>query len=158
MQIITICYFFLGIINTIQAQAPAQSLVMSPGSIHQNKFGIFDTNQLTSINAQLESKRNKNFTIDVKSLHSGSDLSSSKEHDLKINYGIKSLFGGVLGVNATNNKSFNNAKPNDYLGMSYNLTRSYSSLSFNFKNSDTLNTQYKGVATQVFQLDYKSKF
>ena len=54
MQIITICYFFLGIINTIQAQAPAQSLVMSPGSIHQNKFGIFDTNQLTSINAQLE--------------------------------------------------------------------------------------------------------
>jgi hypothetical protein len=31
-------------------------------------------------------------------------------------------------------------------------------LNFSYKSSDTVQTQYKGMATQIYQLDFKTKF
>jgi hypothetical protein len=124
----------------------------------QPKFNQYGVNQLTSINTSLESKRNKNFVIDFKSLLAGNDLKNAEEHDLNVKYGIKSLFGGTISTNFYNSKNATNQKDNEFYGLSYSLLRPNSSLNFSFKSSDTLQTQYKGVATQIYQLDFKAKF
>lgn len=125
---------------------------------YQPLFGKLNTNQLTSVNASLESKKNKNFVIDFKSLMSGTDLKAAEEHDLKVNYGIKTLFGGVLSANMSNTRNFGAMKDNEYYGMSYAIVKPNSSLNFSFKSSDAINTQYKGSGTQIFNIDYKAKF
>lgn len=124
----------------------------------QPKFSQFNTNQLTSINTSLESKKNKNFVIDYKSLLAGTDLSKADEHDLNVKYGIKSLFGGVISTNFSNTKFYGQQKENEFYGMSYSLNRPNSTFNLSYKSSDTIQTQYKGAATQIIQLDYKAKF
>lgn len=124
----------------------------------QPKFAQFGTNQLTSINTSLESKKNKNFIIDYKSLLAGNDLKSADEYDLNVKYGIKSVFGGVLSTNFSNTRNFGQQKENEFYGMSYSINKPFSSLNLSFKSSDTLQTQYKGMSTQIIQFDYKAKF
>lgn len=129
-----------------------------PVPTYQQKFNLFNTNQLTQINTSLESRRNKNFVIDFKSLLAGTDLKNAEEHDLNVKYGIKSMFGGILSANMSNTRAYNNAKDNEYFGVSYALSNKTTSLNFSFKSSDTTQTQYKGMATQIYQLDFKTKF
>ena len=47
----------------------------------QNKYNTFGSNELKSIIVGLESKKNKNFTIDYNSLLAGSDLKSAEEYN-----------------------------------------------------------------------------
>jgi hypothetical protein len=124
----------------------------------QPKFAQFGTNQLTSINTSLESKKNKNFVIDYKSLLAGTDLKNAEEHDLNLKYGIKTLFGGVLSTNFSNTRVYGQQKENEFIGMSYSIIKPYSNLNISVKSSDTLQTQYKGMSTQIIQFDYKAKF
>lgn len=138
------------------AQTPPAPSVPVPS--FQPKFAQYGTNQLTSINTSLESRRNKNFVIDYKSLLAGTDLKNAEEHDLSVKYGIKTLFGGVLSTNFSNSKVYGQMKENEFIGMSYSINKPYSSLNLSFKSSDTLQTQYKGMSTQIMQLDYKAKF
>lgn len=138
------------------AQTPPAPTVPVPS--FQQKFNLLNTNQLTQINTSLESRRNKNFVIDFKSLLAGTDLKNAEEHDLNVKYGIKSMFGGVLSANMYNTKTLNSQKDNEYYGLSYALNNKTTSLNFSFKSSDTIQTQYKGMATQIYQLDFKTKF
>ena len=132
--------------------------VQIPVPTYQQKFALFGTNQLTQINTSLESRRNKNFVIDFKSLLAGTDLKNAEEHDLNVKYGIKSMFGGVISANMYNTRSYGTAKDNEYYGLSYALSNKTTSLNFSYKSSDTVQTQYKGMATQIYQLDFKTKF
>ena len=138
------------------AQTPPVQTVPVPS--YQQKFNLFNTNQLTQVNTSLESRRNKNFVIDFKSLLAGNDLKNAEEHDLNVKYGIKSMFGGVLSANMSNVKTFNSQKENEFYGLSYALANKTTSLNFSFKSSDTIQTQYKGMPTQIYQLDFKTKF
>ena len=138
------------------AQTPPAPAIPVPS--YQQKFNLFNTNQLTQINTTMESRRNKNFVIDFKSLLAGTDLKNAEEHDLNVKYGIKSMFGGVLSANMSNTKAYNSVKDNEYYGLSYALSTKTTSLNFSFKSSDTVQTQYKGMATQIYQLDFKTKF
>lgn len=138
------------------AQTPPAPAIPVPS--YQQKFNLFNTNQLTQINTTMESRRNKNFVIDFKSLLAGTDLKNAEEHDLNVKYGIKSMFGGVLSANMSNTKAYNSVKDNEYYGLSYALSNKTTSLNFSFKSSDTVQTQYKGMATQIYQLDFKTKF
>jgi len=125
---------------------------------YQQKFNLFNTNQLTQINTSLESRKNKNFVIDFKSLLAGNDLKNAEEHDLSVKYGIKSMFGGVMSANMSNVKTYNSQKDNGFYGLSYALSNNTTLLNFSFKSSDTIQTQYKGMPTQIYQLDFKTKF
>ena len=138
------------------AQTPPAPTVPVPS--FQQKFNLLNTNQLTQINTSLESRRNKNFVIDFKSLLAGTDLKNAEEHDLNVKYGIKSMFGGVLSANMYNTKTLNSQKDNEYYGLSYALSNNTTLLNFSFKSSDTIQTQYKGMSTQIYQLDFKTKF
>ncbi len=140
------------------AQTPPLAAPAVPIPSFQPRFAQFGTNQLTSINTSLESKKNKNFIIDYKSLLAGNDLKSAEEHDLNVKYGIKTLFGGVLSTNFSNSKIYGQQKENEFYGMSYSINRQFSSLNLSVKSSDTLQTQYKGMSTQIIQFDYKAKF
>ena len=88
----------------------------------------------------------------------GTDLKKAEEHDINVKYGIKTLFGGVLSTNFSNTKVFGQQKENEFYGMSYSINKPFSTLNLSYKSSDTLQTQYKGMATQIIQLDYKAKF
>lgn len=145
-------------LTCISTFAYAQQPPTVPVPSFQPKFAQYGVNQLTSINTSLESKRNKNFVIDFKSLLAGNDLKNAEEHDLNVKYGIKSLFGGTISTNFYNTKYAPNQKDNEYYGLSYSLQKPNSSLNFSFKSSDTITTQYKGLATQIYQLDFKAKF
>jgi hypothetical protein len=125
---------------------------------YQQKFNLFNTNQLTQINTSLESRKNKNFVIDFKSLLAGNDLKNAEEHDLSVKYGIKSMFGGVMSANMSNVKTYNSQKDNGFYGLSYALSNNTTLLNFSFKSSDKIETQYKGMPTQIYQLDFKTKF
>lgn len=125
---------------------------------YQQKFNLFNTNQLTQINTSLESRKNKNFVIDFKSLLAGNDLKNAEEHDLNVKYGIKSMFGGVMSANMSNVKTYNSQKDNGFYGLSYALSNNTTLLNFSFKSSDKIETQYKGMPTQIYQLDFKTKF
>jgi hypothetical protein len=125
---------------------------------YQQKFNLFNTNQLTQINTSLESRKNKNFVIDFKSLLAGNDLKNAEEHDLSVKYGIKSIFGGVMSANMSNVKTYNSQKDNGFYGLSYALSNNTTLLNFSFKSSDKIETQYKGMPTQIYQLDFKTKF
>jgi len=155
-KIILFCSLVLS--NACFAQAPAPQAPVIPLPSYQQKFALFGTNQLTQVNTSLESKKNKNFVIDFKSLLAGNDLKNAEEHDLNVKYGIKSMFGGVLSANMNNTKSYGLNKDNEYYGLSYALASKNSSFNFSFKSSDTTQTQYKGMATQIYQLDLKAKF
>ena len=85
-------------------------------------------------------------------------MKSADEYDLNVKYGIKSVFGGVLSTNFSNTRNFGQQKENEFYGMSYSINKPFSSLNFSIKSSDTLQTQYKGMSTQIIQLDYKAKF
>lgn len=155
MKTLFLCILLLPAYSFAQTP-PAAPAVPIPS--FQPKFSQYGTNQLTSINTSLESKRNKNFVIDYKSLLAGTDLKNAEEHDINVKYGIKTLFGGVLSTNFSNSKVFGQQKENEFYGMSYSINRPFSSLNLSYKSSDTLQTQYKGMATQIIQLDYKAKF
>lgn len=150
--------FSLFLSSACFAQAPAPQAPAIPLPSYQQKFTTFGTNQLTQINTSLESKKNKNFVIDFKSLLAGNDLKNAEEHDLNVKYGIKSMFGGVLSANMNNTKSYGLNKDNEYYGLSYALSNKNTTFNFSFKSSDTTQTQYKGMATQIYQLDLKAKF
>lgn len=155
-KIILVCSLFLS--SACFAQTPAPQAPALPVPSYQQKFALFGTNQLTQINTSLESKRNKNFVIDFKSLLAGNDLKNAEEHDLNVKYGIKSMFGGVISANMYNTRSYGLNKDNEYYGLSYALSSKNTSLNFSYKSSDTTQTQYKGMATQIYQLDLKAKF
>jgi hypothetical protein len=142
--------------NACFAQAPQAPAIPVP--TYQQKFSLYGTNQLTQINTSLESRKNKNFVIDFKSLLAGTDLKNAEEHDLNVKYGIKSMFGGVISANMYNTRSYGLNKDNEYYGLSYALSNKTTSFNFSYKSSDTVQTQYKGMATQVYQLDLKAKF
>lgn len=154
-------YFLTFVLVLASTIAYGQQIGASPlqaAPTYQPLFAKLNTNQLTSVNATLESKRNKNFVIDFKSLLNGTDLKNAEEHDFKVNYGVKTLFGGVLSANMSNTKNFGSTKENEYYGMSYSINKPNSSLNFSFKSADAINTQYKGSSTQILQFDYKAKF
>lgn len=155
-KIILVCSLFLS--SACFAQAPAPQAPALPVPSYQQKFALFGTNQLTQVNTSLESRRNKNFVIDFKSLLAGTDLKNAEEHDLNVKYGIKSMFGGVISANMSNTKSYGLNKDNEYYGLSYALSNKTTSFNFSYKSSDTTQTQYKGMATQIYQLDLKAKF
>jgi hypothetical protein len=142
--------------NVAFAQTAPAPIIPVPS--YQQKFNLFNTNQLTQINTSLESRRNKNFVIDYKSLLVGNDLKNAEEHDLNVKYGIKSMFGGVLSANMSNVKTYNSQKDNEVYGLNYVLSNGTTSLNFAVKTSDTVQTQYKGMPTKIYQLDIKTKF
>ena len=88
----------------------------------------------------------------------GNDLKNAEEHDLNVKYGIKSMFGGVMSANMSNVKTYNSQKDNGFYGLSYALSNNTTLLNFSFKSSDKIETQYKGMPTQIYQLDLKTKF
>lgn len=152
----TVCVLLSLILSgACYSQTPAPTVQLPS---YQQKFSQFGTNQLTQINTSLESRRNKNFVIDFKSLLAGTDLKNAEEHDLSVKYGIKSIAGGVLSANMFNTKTYGANKDNEYMGLSYSLATKSTSLNFSYKTSDTTQTQFKGRATEIYQLEFKSKF
>jgi hypothetical protein len=125
---------------------------------YQQKFHTYGTNKLTQINTSLESKKNKNFVIDFKSLLAGTDLKDAEEHDFNIKYGIKSLFGGTIATNFNNTKLAPNQKDNEYYGLSYSVQRTNSYFNLSVKSNNTTQTQFNGLPTQIYQIEYKGKF
>lgn len=125
---------------------------------YQNKFKQFDTRELKSFAFTLESKKNKNFTIDHQSLLAGTDLKAAEEYENKINYGVKTIGGGVFSLNAIDQKLYGSTQNNQALGMSYNLSSRYSSILFSYKKLDTLNTNLKGLDTNIMELKVKASF
>lgn len=120
----------------------------------QQKFLQYNTNDLKNINVSLESSKNKNFTVDHKSLVIGNDLKEAQEYENKLSYGIKSVGGGVFSLNAINSKIYGQNTDNTFVGMSYNLQSKYSSVLFSYKSADSV----KQKENTLMELQLKAKF
>ena len=152
-------FFILSFITTTaQAQTPNPPSPFTYSPSYQNKFKQFDTRELKSLAFSLESKKNKNFTIDHQSLLAGTDLKAAEEYENKINYGVKTIGGGIFSLNAVDQKTYGSIQNNQALGMSYNLSSKFSSVMFSYKKLDTLNSNYKGLDTSVMELRVKASF
>lgn len=123
----------------------------------QNKYNTFGSNELKSIIVGLESKKNKNFTIDYNSLLAGSDLKSAEEYNTKINYGVKSIGGGVMSLQMHNQKLFQQ-KEQQFLNLNYSLQSPSTIVNFSFKNLNNTTTNYKGQDTTLMEFQFRSKF
>lgn len=104
-----------------------------------NKFAQFKTDEIKNLNVNLQSNKNKNFTLDHKSFVIGNDLKKALEYENKVNYGVKTIGGGIFSLNAINQRVFGNPIEQSYLGASYSLSSRYTNINFNYKNLDNTN-------------------
>lgn len=151
-------FLVLFLTSNAYAQANNQTSPFTYSPNLQGKFKQFDTRELKSFAFTLESKKNKNFTIDHQSLLAGTDLKAAEEYENKINYGVKTIGGGVFSLNAIDQKMYGSTQNNQALGMSYNLTSKFTSVLFSYKKLDTTNTNFKGLDTNVMELKVKASF
>ena len=151
-------FLVLFLTSNVYAQTNNQNSPFSYSPNLQGKFKQFDTRELKSFAFSLESKKNKNFTIDHSSLLAGTDLKAAEEYENKINYGVKTIGGGIFSLNAIDQKLYGSTQNNQALGLSYNLSSKFTSVLFSYKKLDTLNSNYKGLETNVMELKVKATF
>lgn len=122
-----------------------------------NKFNLFKTNELKSVNVFLESNKNKNFNVEYNSLLAGNDLSKAEEYTNKINYGVKTIGGGVFSLSSINQKTYGMSNTQSYLGLGYTLQSPYTTMTFNFRNINNPGVVLPSDTT-LLEFNFRSKF
>lgn len=148
--------FLLFFLLLLSSSAFAQTTpVLNPNII--SKYSAFNTNELKSLNLNLQSNKNKNFTIEHKTLMIGNDLKNAPEFESKINYGVKTFGGGIFSLNAINTRQ-NWTNENAFLGMNYIFTNKNSSISFSYKNLDNTVIKKSNTEYNLMELEIRAKF
>lgn len=136
---------------------PQPPSIFSYNPTINTKYGQFKTTDLKTVNVFLESSKNKNFNIEYNSLLVGNDLKNAEEYTNKINYGVKTIGGGVFSLNAINQKQFGVKDTQSFLGASYSVSNPYTQINFQFKNISSSNVILPPTTT-LMELQIRSRF
>ena len=96
-----------------------------------DKMNLFQTNNLNNLDLTLQSKKIKGVSAQHKSLSSSSNLALAQEYENRFNVGVNFTKGGVLSLNAINQKTYGNIKEDNFFGMSF--TKNTSSVNIIFQ-------------------------
>ncbi len=105
----------------------------------------------TVLNANVKLKKIPGFEFKVDSLHTGTDLSQSQKHDLKMGYNFKTPIGS-LNVSANNTKMPGYLDDKKSLSASYVFKNTWSSLNFSYENNNHLDPKANKFSDPVFKV------
>jgi hypothetical protein len=106
---------------------------------------------LTQLNANVKLKKMPGFEFKVDSLHTGTDLSQSQKHDLKMGYNFKTPIG-ALNVSANNTKMPGYIEDKKSLSASYMFKNNWSALNFSYENNNYLDPKTNKFSDPVFRV------
>ncbi len=105
----------------------------------------------TILNANVKLKKIPGFEFKVDSLHTGTDLSQSQKHDLKMGYNLKTPIGS-LNLSANNTKMPGYLEDKKSLSASYVFKNTWSSLNFSYENNNHLDPKANKFSDPVFKV------
>jgi hypothetical protein len=105
----------------------------------------------TILNANVKLKKIPGFEFKVDSLHTGTDLSQSQKHDLKMGYNLKTPIG-LLNVSANNTKMPGYLDDKKSLSASYVFKNNWSALNFSYENNNHLDPKANKFSDPVFKV------
>ena len=105
----------------------------------------------TLLNANVKLKKIPGFEFKVDSLHTGTDLSQSQKHDLKMGYNFNSPIG-LLNISANNTKLPGYMDDKKSLSASYLFKSKWSSFSFSYENNNNLDTKTNKFSDPIIRV------
>ena len=105
----------------------------------------------TILNANVKLKKIPGIEFKLDSLHTGTDLSQSQRHDLKMGYNLKTPIG-LLNVSANNTKMPGYLDDKKSLSASYMFKNNWSNLNFSYENNNYLDPKTNRFSDPVFKV------
>ena len=105
----------------------------------------------TILNANVKLKKIPGIEFKLDSLHTGTDLSQSQRHDLKMGYNLKTPIG-LLNVSANNTKMPGYLDDKKSLSASYLFKNNWSALNLSYENNNYLDPKANKFSDPVFKV------
>lgn len=118
------------ICSSSMAQIPIQSNPIGTDvNSFVNKFSVdrmnlYQSNNLNNLDLTLQSKKIKGISAQHRSISASSNLSLAQEYENKFNVGVPFTRGGILSLNAVNQKTFGSIKDDNFFGFSFSKNTS----------------------------------
>lgn len=116
-----------------------------------DKMNLFQTNNLNNLDLTLQSKKVKGISAQHKSLSASNNLAQAQEYENRFNVGVNFTKGGILSLNAINQKTFGN-KEDNFLGMSFTKNTSNVNLIFQIHQLNSSKFKIPGQDATVANL------
>ena len=117
-----------------------------------DKMNLFQTSNLNNLDLTLQSKKVKGISAQHKSLSASSNLQMAQEYENRFNVGVNFTKGGILSLNAINQKTFGSMREDNFLGMSFTKNTPSVNLTFQIHQLNSQKFKIPGQDATVANL------